>query len=73
MLVAVSLDLFATQSADVEVPLWEWGLSDDAALLVEDLVRGGGDVWVGKTRTITLNPRTLPFGIWRARPWESFR
>jgi starch synthase (maltosyl-transferring) len=73
VLVAVSLDPFATQTATVEVPLWEWGLSDDAALTVTDLMRGGNDVWAGKHRTISLDPRTLPFGIWRAWPREFAR
>ena len=70
VLVAISLDPFQPQSADIEVPLWEWGLSDDAELMVDDLMRGGNDIWVGKHRTISLDPRTLPFGIWRARPRE---
>jgi starch synthase (maltosyl-transferring) len=70
VLVAVNLDPFAPQAANVEVPLWEWGLDDGAMLSVDDLVRGGGEVWVGKYRTISLDPRILPFGIWRARPRE---
>jgi starch synthase (maltosyl-transferring) len=70
VLVAVSLDPFAPQTADVEVPLWEWGLADSGALIVDDLVRGGSAVWTGKFRSITLDPATLPFGIWRARPQE---
>ena len=70
VLVAISLDPFQAQSANIEVPLWEWGLNDDAALMVDDLMRGGNDIWVGKHRTISLDPRTLPFGIWRARPRE---
>ena len=32
ILVAVSLDPHSVQEAAVEVPLWEWGLPDDAAL-----------------------------------------
>jgi starch synthase (maltosyl-transferring) len=71
VLVAVSLDPFASQTADVEVPLWEWGLGDDAALKVTDLMRGGDAVWHGKNRSITLDPWTLPFGIWHARPLET--
>lgn len=70
VLVAVSLDPFAPQTAEVEVPLWEWGLDDNAALLVDDLMRGDSAIWTGKYRTITLDPGTLPFGIWRARPQE---
>jgi starch synthase (maltosyl-transferring) len=68
VLIAVSLDPFAPQSAAVEVPLWEWGLGDDAAVIVDDLMQGDTTTWHGKHRTITLDPVTLPFGIWRARP-----
>jgi starch synthase (maltosyl-transferring) len=70
VLVAVSLDPFAPQTTNVEVPLWEWDLPDTAALIVDDLMHGGSDIWTGKYRTITLDPGTLPFGIWRARPQE---
>ena len=70
VLVAVSLDPFSPQTAEVEVPLWEWGLDDNAALIVDDLMHGGTDIWTGKYRTIRLDPGTLPFGIWRARPQE---
>ena len=71
VLVAVSLDPFTPQTATIEVPLWEWGLGDNAALIVDDLVHGGSEVWVGKYRTITLDPATFPYGIWRARPQEA--
>jgi starch synthase (maltosyl-transferring) len=71
LLVAISLDPFGPRSADVEVPLWEWGLDDNGVLLVDDLMTGGHEVWAGKHRTISLDPRTLPFGIWRARPRET--
>jgi len=68
LLIAVSLDPFAVQFANVEVPLWEWELPDHEALIVDDLVSGARDIWVGKYRSITLDPRVLPFAIWRARP-----
>jgi starch synthase (maltosyl-transferring) len=70
LLVAVSLDPFAPQEAAVEVPLWEWGLGDDAALLVEDLLSGGVETWHGKHRRIRLDPGQ-PYAIWRARPVEA--
>jgi starch synthase (maltosyl-transferring) len=70
VLVAVSLDPFAPQTSDVEVPLGEWSLGDDAALVVNDLMSGGEEVWIGKYRTISLDPRTMPFRVWRARPME---
>jgi len=40
VLVAVSLDPFSPQSANVEIPLWEWGLPDDASVAVTDLMSG---------------------------------
>lgn len=69
VLVAVSLDPHAPQEADFEVPLWEWGLPDDAAMLAEDLVGGTGTVWRGKRQHLRLTPER-PYAIWRIRPEE---
>ncbi len=71
VLCAVSLDPRNAQEATVELPLWEWGLPDGAALEAEDLMRGGRFVWRGKTQRIRLDPYGLPFGIWRVRPAEN--
>jgi len=68
LLVAVSLDPHAVQQAAVELPLWEWGLPDHAALDAQDLMRGHAFTWTGKVQQITLDPAELPFGIWRVRP-----
>ncbi|MBL6458599.1 DUF3416 domain-containing protein [Belnapia sp. T6] len=68
ILVAVSLDPHHVQQAAVELPLWEWGLPDHAALEAEDLMRGNRFTWQGKMQTIRLDPGELPFGIWRVRP-----
>ena len=65
ILVAVNLDPFASHSADIEVPLWEFGLPDNASVGVEDLMRGHRFNWHGKVQTITLDPREMPFSIWR--------
>ncbi len=70
LLIAVSLDPHAVQQAAVELPLWEWGLPDHAALEVEDLMRGYSFTWTGKVQQIRLDPHELPFGIWRVRPAE---
>jgi starch synthase (maltosyl-transferring) len=67
LLVAVSLDPHNAQEADFEAPLWNWGLSDDAALEAEDLVRGTRTVWTGKRQHVRLDP-AMPYAIWRARP-----
>ena len=64
VLVAVSLDPSAAQEADIEIPLWKFGLSDYDTLTAEDLMRGRELVWSGKYQRIRLDPE-LPFAIWR--------
>ena len=68
ILVAVSLDPHHAQEATFELPLWEWKLPDHGSLLVEDLMRGQRFVWTGKLQHIRLDPRDLPFAIWRLAP-----
>jgi len=68
VLVVVNLDPFHAQEADVEVPLWEWQLPDDAAVVAEDLMRGRFETWRGRRRRVRLDPADLPFAIWRIRP-----
>jgi starch synthase (maltosyl-transferring) len=64
VLVAVSLDPFQAQEADFEIPLWEWGLRDDAALPATDLLTGERFTWYGKTQHLRLTPEK-PYLIWR--------
>ena len=68
ILVAVSLDPHNVQEAAIEVPLWEWGLPDDASLAATDLMRGHRFVWTGKRQRIRLDPADLPFAIWQVAP-----
>jgi starch synthase (maltosyl-transferring) len=65
VLVAVSFDPHISQEADIEVPLWEFGLGDQAAISVTDLMRGDSYMWYGKFQRIRLDPTDLPFRIWR--------
>ena len=65
VLVAVSLDPHIAQEANIEVPLWAFGLPDDAAISATDLMRGGHFMWFGKNQHIRLDPADLPFRIWR--------
>jgi len=65
LLIAVSLDPYAAQEADIEIPLWEWGLPDHGTVGVEDLMRGYRFTWTGKIHRIRLDPGQLPFSIWR--------
>ncbi len=67
ILVAVSLDPHRPQAADIEIPLWEWGLPDDGAASVADLVAERGWVWRGKLQNIVLTPER-PYAIWRVQP-----
>ena len=67
VLVMVSLDPHNAQSTDFEVPLWEWGLPDDAVLAVEDLLTGEHFSWSGKLQRIRLSPEA-PYRIWRLSP-----
>jgi starch synthase (maltosyl-transferring) len=65
VLVAVSFDPHIAQEAVIEVPLWEFGLPDEAAIPVKDLMRGDSFMWQGKYQTIRLDPAAMPFRIWR--------
>ncbi len=67
LLVAINLDPHRPQEADIEIPLWEWGLPDHGALAAEELMTGRELTWHGKIQHIRLDP-ALPFAIWRIRP-----
>jgi len=68
ILVAISLDPFNAQSAEIEIPLWRFGLPDHASLAAEDLMRDHKFTWHGKMQNVWLNPYELPFCIWRIQP-----
>ena len=68
ILVAVNLDPFNAQETHFELPLWEFGLNDDASTQGEDLMNGHTWLWHGKTQWMRIEPWYLPFGIWRIRP-----
>lgn len=65
LLVAINLDPHHVQEAEVEIPLWLFGLGDDAAIAAEDLMANARLVWRGKRQRIRLDPGDLPFAIWR--------
>ncbi|MFN3521999.1 MAG: maltotransferase domain-containing protein [Phenylobacterium sp.] len=69
VLVAVSLDPHNAQDADIEIPLWEFGLPDEGAFAVDDLVGERGFVWRGKRQQVRLTPER-PYAIWRVQPLE---
>jgi len=62
---AVNLDPRAPQGAYFEVPLWQFGLADDANIEAEDLVLGRRFTWTGKVQHMWLDPKERPYMIWR--------
>jgi starch synthase (maltosyl-transferring) len=68
ILVAVNLDPFRAHEVTIEVPTWEFGLSDDATVPVGDLMRDANFAWRGKLQRIRLDPAELPFAVWRVTP-----
>ncbi len=65
LLVMVSLDPRNVQQSAIELPLWRWGLPDQAQLQLEDLIGGERFRLDGKYHTVTLTPQQ-PYLIWRA-------
>jgi starch synthase (maltosyl-transferring) len=64
IMVMVNMDPHHAQDCAFEVPLWEFGLHDQASIAVEDLAAGHHFEWHGKSQTIRLDP-SYPYRIWR--------
>ncbi len=73
LLFAVNLDPYNPQDADFEVPLWEFGLPDEASIPAEDLVTGAQFTWQGKVQHMHLDPADRPYMIWRLHPHATVR
>ena len=65
LLFAVNLDPHNGQGGNFEVPLWELGLPDNAAVEVEDLVSQYFFTWQGKIQHVHIEPHQRPYFIWR--------
>jgi starch synthase (maltosyl-transferring) len=65
LLVAVNLDPRRAVETELEVPLWRFGLADEAAIGAEDLMRAQSLIFHGKRQRVRLDPSDLPFAIWR--------
>jgi starch synthase (maltosyl-transferring) len=65
LLFAVNLDPHHAQGANFEVPLWEFGLPDEATIEAIDLVTGQPFAWHGKLQHMWLDPHHRPYMIWR--------
>jgi starch synthase (maltosyl-transferring) len=64
--VAVNLDPYHTQSAWVEVPVEEFGISS-GSYLAHDLLGDDKFIWHGSRNMIELDPAVLPARIFRIR------
>jgi starch synthase (maltosyl-transferring) len=64
LLFAVSLDPMGIQEAEFEVPLWEFGLPDDAEIAAFDHVTGHRFTWAGKVQKVRLTPDDRPYAVW---------
>jgi starch synthase (maltosyl-transferring) len=67
VLVAVNLDPYHAQAAEMEIPLWTFDLPDDGAVQVDDLLHDRSFVWRGKRQSMWLS-QDLPYAIWRITP-----
>nr|WP_245559702.1 alpha-1,4-glucan--maltose-1-phosphate maltosyltransferase [Amorphus coralli] len=68
VIVHVNLDPHAPQEFEFEVPLWEFGLPDEASIEVQDLRHGNHFTWHGKMQQLRLDPNDCPYAIWRLIP-----
>ena len=66
--VMVNLDPRNRQECTYEVPLWLFGLPDDGAVEVEDLLQGYKFELYGKSHRIALDPTERSAIVWRLRP-----
>jgi starch synthase (maltosyl-transferring) len=65
--VVVNLDPHHSHDVTFELPLWEWGISDNGALDIEDLIGDRRFVLSGKLQRLRLDPER-PYVIWRMAP-----
>jgi starch synthase (maltosyl-transferring) len=64
VLVAISLDPHHAQAADLHLPLADWGVAEDAPLIVEDLLHDATLTWRGGRQHVWLG-QGMPYAIWR--------
>jgi len=68
LLIAINLDPFAAHECTIDLPLWQFGLQDNAEVEVEELMSESRFTWRGTQQAVRLDPQQLPFAIWRVRP-----
>lgn len=68
LLFHVLLDPHAPAEFGFEVPMWEFGLPDEASVEVQDLIHGNRFTWHGKDHMLGLDPQSRPYAIWKLSP-----
>jgi starch synthase (maltosyl-transferring) len=63
VLVAINLDPLHDQSSGLSLPLAEWGMAEDAVLVVDDLLHDVTVLWHGARQHVWLG-QGLPYAIW---------
>jgi starch synthase (maltosyl-transferring) len=67
LLIAVNLDPFGEQSAELDVPLESLGIPEGQPYLVHDLLSEEKYIWEGRKNTIVLDPHRMPAKIMAVR------
>ena len=70
ILIAVNLDPYDSHGTDLEVPLWDLGLSDQENYIVEDLLTGARHLWSGAWHHWYFGPDNNQAMILRVLPWH---
>jgi len=68
VMAVVSLDPHNVQTAEVEVPLWVFGLGDHESIDADDLVSGQRFTITGKIQRLVLDPKVRPYCLFRLIP-----
>jgi starch synthase (maltosyl-transferring) len=71
LFVAVNLDPAAPQEANVQVPVWELGLSHEQGYEMEDLLTGARYGWRGEWNWVRLDPAVAVAHVLRLRRAEA--
>lgn len=71
LLFHVLIDPLNPAEFEFEVPMWEFGLPDDGAIDVTDMLQGNSFEWSGKSHRLALDPHTRPYAIWKLMPTET--
>ncbi|MGH9535611.1 MAG: maltotransferase domain-containing protein, partial [Terriglobales bacterium] len=63
LFIAVNLDPFRAQAADVELPLEPFGIGEDEEFAIEDLLSGYQGHWRGRRQWVRVDPAPYPAQI----------